>query len=74
MNLLIRADWTNTSEYFIDFDRGQILHSRAASRGQSNKFFRAESVAGSLKHLTYVQAATFYSKNKVIECYLMYLR
>jgi len=74
MDLLIRADWTNTSQYYIDFDRGQILHSRAASRGQSNKFFRTESVGGTLKHLTYAQAASFYVKNKTIELYLMYLR
>lgn len=74
MTLYLRADWTSVSQYYIDFERGQILHSRSASRGQTNRFFRTHDSGGNLKHLTYAQAADFHLKTRVIELYLQYLR
>ncbi len=74
MDLHIRADWTSHSQYHIDFARGSITHSRAASRGQTNRLFKDKELGGSLKHLTYAQAANFHKKNKVGEFYLQYLR
>lgn len=74
MDLQIRADWTANSTYHIDFASGSITHSRAASRGQTNRIFKEMSLAGSLKHLTYFQAANFYKKNRTAELYLQYLR
>lgn len=74
MDLQIRADWTANSTYHIDFASGSITHSRAASRGQTNRIFKEMSLAGSLKHLNYFQAANFYKKNRTAELYLQYLR
>jgi len=39
MNLHIRSNWTANSQYYIDFDRGSVIHSKTSSRGQSNRFF-----------------------------------
>lgn len=74
MDLYIRADWTSHSQYHIDFARGSIVHSKAASRGQTNRLFKDHELGGSLKHLTYPQAATFFKKNRTAELYLQYLR
>jgi hypothetical protein len=74
MDLHIRSNWTPYSDYIIDFDRGQVLHSKATSRGQANRFFRTTEVGGNLKHLTYPQVTDFYKKNKTVELYLQYLR
>lgn len=74
MDLYIRADFTNQPQYHIDFARGTIVHSRAASRGQSNRLFKDHDMGGTLKHLTYPQAANFYKKNRTAEFYLQYLR
>lgn len=74
MNLHIRADWTSHSQYHIDFARGTIIHSRAASRGQTNRYFKEHALSGTFKYLTYPQAATFYRKNRTAEQYLQYLR
>lgn len=64
MNIQIRADWTNKSEYYIDFERGMVAHSQAASRGQTNRIFNDQDIAGTMKYLTYPQASDFYKKNK----------
>jgi hypothetical protein len=74
MDLYIRADWTTHSQYHIDFARGTIVHSRAASRGQTNRLFKEHELGGTLKHLSYPQAATFFKKNRTAELYLQYLR
>lgn len=74
MDLYIRADFTNQPQYHIDFARGSIVHSRAASRGQANRLFKDHDLGGTLKHLTYPQAATFFKKNRTAEFYLQYLR
>jgi hypothetical protein len=74
MDLYIRADFTNQPQYHIDFARGTIAHSRAASRGQTNRLFKDQDLGGTLKHLTYPQAANFYKKNRTAEFYLQYLR
>ncbi len=71
---MIRAPWTSTSQYYIDFDRGTVTHSFAAGRGQTNRTFRTADTAGTLKHLTYPQAADFYQKSKVGEFYFQFLR
>jgi len=51
-----------------------VVHSLAASNGQTNRLFKGYDIAGSLKHLTYVQITDFYKKNKTAEFYLMYLK
>lgn len=73
-NLFIRANWTATSEYHIDFDRGSVTHSRAASRGQSNRIFANQPVGGDLKHLSYAQVCNFFKLNKTGENYMQLLR
>jgi hypothetical protein len=74
VNLNINSDWTPYSEYHIDFARGIVTHSKAASRGQRNRIFKSIEVGGSLKHLSYFQTTDFYKKNKTAEMYLIYLR
>ena len=73
-NLFIRAPWTPYSEYHIDFDRGSVTHSRAASRGQHNRIFADGKMGGTLTHLSYPQLTNFYKLNKTAENYLQMLR
>lgn len=74
MNFHIRSDPGSVSDYFIDFERGSVYHSRATSRGQYNRIFNDGSTPANLKHLTYSQACDFLMKNKTGEFLLNYLR
>jgi hypothetical protein len=70
----IRADFTATSAYHIDFERGTIVHSKTASRGQFNRIFSDHESASKLTHLTYPQSADFYKKDRTAEMYLNLLK
>ena len=70
----IRADWTSYSQYHIDFDRGIVVHSKSASRGQLNRYFGKTLLGGDLRHLTYPQLTEFHQKTEVGELYLAYLK
>ena len=73
-NYFLRADWSAYSDYVIDFDRGSVSHSRAASRGQTNRVFASVEGGGKLKHLAYPQVTNFYKLNKTAEQYMQLLR
>lgn len=74
MNIQIKAGWTPVSEYYFDFERGSVFHSRTANRAQANRVFADINGGGTLKHLSYPQACDFYKKNKTAELYLQLLR
>jgi hypothetical protein len=74
MNFHIRSDYTSASDYFIDFERGSLYHSRATSRGQFNRLFNDANKSFTLNHLTPAQVCDFYAKNKTGELLLIYLR
>ena len=65
MNLQIRANPAPYSEYHIDFARGSITHSQAASRGQKNRIFNDKLLGGLLNYQTYAQNFDFTKKNKI---------
>lgn len=69
-----RADYTATSAYYIDFEKGSIVHSKTASKGQFNRYFNDAEPASNLGFLSYPQSASFYKKNRTGEFYLNYLR
>lgn len=74
MNYQIRADYSPTSEYYIDFARGSIYHSQTSSRGQKHRIFDDQPVAGRMKHFNYPQATDLFKKTKTAEMYFQLLR
>lgn len=74
MNFHLRSDYGSVSDYYIDFERGSVYHSRATSRGQFNRLFNDGNKPFSLNHLTQAQICDFYAKNKTGELLLTYLR
>lgn len=70
----IRSDWTSYSQYHIDFERGIVVHSKTASRGQLNRYFSKPNLGGDLKHLTYPQLTEHYMKTETGELYFEYLK
>ena len=69
-----RADYTAKAQYYIDFNKGTVVHSKTASKGQFNRYFHETEPVTKLGFLSYPQAADFWKKNKTGEFYLLYLR
>jgi hypothetical protein len=61
----IRSEWTRNSQYYIDFERGSVVHSSATSRGQNNRLFKDVQLGGVMKYMTNTQATDFYQKLKI---------
>ena len=73
-NIQIRAEWTATPQYHIDFARGSIYHSQTASRGQKHRIFDDQKVGGNMKHFNYAQSTDLFKKVKTAEYYLVMMR
>jgi hypothetical protein len=56
----IHAPWTSESKYYIDFDRGTVIHSRMANKSQGNKVFCNVPASVIYGHLTYNQRLRFW--------------